>query len=423
MTLTTQLQRLRMTTDGEKQRRLAETLLQQATTTLLRSQRFYGEVLLRLPKQITTKQPVAMGLWTVPGLTLRVNPQLLGQQCATVDDLLAMLAHEIGHLAWQHPVRYAGQTGKLVQLATDLAIDEVLPVRPPNVVSRAQLNYRWHLHLAPGLGSAEYLATLKRAMMTESTGGQAATSLTNQIQTMQATHLGWQPTRPEVIDQMSRLTATAWQQTPLKQRGTLPGRLQQRLAVTLQPLQLSWQQLIRRGLQGALKRHQPAYYRFNRRQPYQMGLPGETLAPTLKILIFVDQSGSMTNAEVQLILGQIQTLLRRYQDWVWVIPFDAAVHDTARQRLRQAVQLDQRRFVGGGTAYQPIFNWLVQHHYRNQTALVIILTDGHGERRVDQRGFQNVIWGLTTTKNDLSVNRSIGQVTVIQPGGATHANG
>lgn len=422
MTLTTQLQQLRMTADDEKRRRLAEALLQQATTTLLRSQRFYGEVLLRLPRQISTDQPMAMGLWTVPELALRVNPQLLGEQCATADDLLAMLAHEIGHLAWQHPVRYAGQTGKLVQLATDLAIDEVLPVRPPNVMSRAQLNYRWQLHLAPGLGSAEYLTALRRAMVTESTGGQAATSLTNQMQTMQATHIGWQPTRPEVVDQMSRLTATAWQQTPLKQRGTLPSQLQQQLAITSQPLQISWQQLIRRGLQGALKLHQPAYYRFNRRQPYQMGLPGEALSPTLKILIFVDQSGSMTDAEVQLILGQIQTLLRRYQDWVWVIPFDAAVHESARQRLRQAVQLNRKRFAGGGTAYQPIFNWLAQHHDQDQTALAVILTDGHGESRVDQHGFQNVIWGLTTAKSDLSVSRPMGQVTVIRPGGATHAN-
>lgn len=422
MTLTTQLQQLRATVDEDTQRRLTETLLQQATTSLLRSQRFYGEVLLRLPKRITMDQPIAMGLWTVPELALWVNPQKLAEQSGTGDELLAMLAHEIGHLAWQHPVRYAGQTGKLVQLATDLAINEVLPVRPPNGVSRAQLNYRWHLQLAPGLGSAEYLAALKRALGGESLGNQAATRLANQIQTMQATHLGWQPARPEVVDQMTRLMATAWQQTPLKQRGTLPSRLQQRLAIKPQPLQLNWQQLIRRGLQGALKLQQPAYYRFNRRQPYQMGLPGATLAPTLNILIFVDQSGSMTDAEVQSILGQIQSLLRRYQDWVWLIPFDATVHETALSRLRQAIQVDRQRFVGGGTAYQPIFDWLAQHHYRDQTALAVILTDGHGEQRVDQHGFRNVIWGLTTTKRDLSVVHPIGQVTVISPGGDTHAD-
>ena len=57
---------------------------------------------------------------------------------------------------------------------------------------------------------------------------------------------------------------------------------------------------------------------------------------------------------------------------------------------------------------------LVKQGANDANALVLILTDGHGEDAVDTHGLTNLIWALTTTQTDLSVKQPIGRVTVIR---------
>lgn len=417
MSLTQQLTVLRRQPASQQRDQACLALLTQATMTLLGSQRLYGELLVRLPKTLLHGQQAALQLQVKPALTLAVDPDRLLVLCQTGAALTAVLKHVLGHLIWRHLDRYADQTDDpLVQLATDLAVNEYIPDLPKGAFSRSQINFQYHLNLLPKQDSATYLHALNQSDLGQNKRGQAFHSgHDTQLPTVTQldSHEQWQGTDDAVKAAVDQLLSDAWFNTPEKQRGLLPSAIQQQLRVIQQPLSFNWRQLLQRGLGNAVRLRDDAYNRFDRRQPYRLELPGSRVSTVRTVVVFVDQSGSMSDTEVATVLGQVMTLLKRYQDTLIVVPFDAAVHADQLQRVRHAGQLHQQRFGGGGTAYQPIFNWLLEQGYRDENAVAMILTDGHGEARVDQHRFTNVIWGLTTTVSDLSVHQPIGSVTVI----------
>ncbi|MFC6255414.1 VWA-like domain-containing protein [Secundilactobacillus hailunensis] len=409
-----QLNDLATQKEPKKTQQQTQRLFAAVTSQLLNSQRFYGELLLRLDKRVDPQLPVAIALTTAKRPALLINPQRLNEMVRSDEDLLSLVEHVVSHLAWQHPQRYAGQgADQLVQLATDMAINDHLHPLYPGAVTRQQVNFKLGLHLAADLGSAEYLAQLKLVLKKDQDGTKVQ-QVKKMLGQSPETHVGWQKLDQEAQLQLDQLVVSSWQETPTKQRGLIPTRLQHRLNRRPIKLGLDWRKLVMVGLNGPRKLQEPAFNRFNRRQPYRLELPGVTRAATRQLFLFVDQSGSMTDDEVQNILGQIVQLLKRYRDKITIIPFDAVVYDDRQQSVSHGNQVIFQRVAGGGTAYQPIFDWLLKRGANDSNALVLILTDGHGEDAVDTHGLTNLIWGLTTTKADLSVKKAIGMVTVIR---------
>lgn len=391
-----------------------QALFQQVTGQLLNSQRFYGELLLRLDKQADMQLSSSIALKTAERPVLLINPKRLSEIVHSDEDLLSLVQHVVSHLAWQHPVRYANRgNDPLVQLATDMAVNDHLEPLYPGAITRQHVNFKLGLHLPADLGSAEYLAELKQVLLKDQTGTKAK-QVKRILGQSPENHLGWQQLDRETALQLNQLVAQSWEETPTKQRGLLPNRLQHQLNRRPAKLELDWRKLVMVGLNGPQKRQEPAFNRFNRRQPYRLDLPGKTRTSTRQLYLFVDQSGSMSDAEVQNILAQIVQLLKRYRDKITVIPFDAVVHDDQLQTISHGNQVTFQRVAGGGTAYQPIFDWLFKQGANDLNALALILTDGHGESTVTTHGLTNLVWGLTTTKADLSVTKPVGTVTVIR---------
>lgn len=417
MSFSQALMTLKQLPAGSQQDEACLSLLTQATMTMLGSQRLYGELLLRLPKRVVHDHQAAVKLQVKPELTLLVDPAELIRLCQTPESVVAILAHVLGHLIWHHIDRYGAHSeDPLVQLATDMAVNEYVSHLPQGAITRSQLNYQYHLNLQPKQDSGVYLRALKKLNLgTQQQGRSFQPGSATQLPTVTQldSHADWHKTDAQATLAVDQLLSQAWHGTPVKQRGLLPSQMQQQLQVAGQPLRLDWRQLLQRGLGSTLKLRDDAYNRFDRRQPYRLELPGTRVSPVRTVLLFVDQSGSMSDAEVSSILGQVMTLIKRYQDTLVVIPFDAVVHADQAQTIRRANQLDAHRFGGGGTAYQPIFDWLLTNGYRNDNAVALILTDGHGEEHVSQHRFTNVIWGLTTTVQDLSVENPSGAVTII----------
>ncbi|KRK98018.1 hypothetical protein FD04_GL000995 [Secundilactobacillus odoratitofui DSM 19909 = JCM 15043] len=413
-TLTQMLIELKQTSNSTSAATTMQRLFQSLAQRLLTSQRFYGELFLRLPKQLDVTQAAAIAIDTKPQLCLNINPQQLAVSIQTDDQLLALVTHVIGHLAWQHPARYESKGNqRLVQVATDIVVNAELPQLFPEAITRQRVNFNLGLHLPAGLSSTEYLSRLAVALKTDK-NGETKAKLQRLISSSPESHGGWHGLTDTARNELSTALASAWHQTPRGQRGTVPVQLQRLL--NEQPTQLSfdWRQLVMLGLNGPLKRTQPAFNRFNRRQPYRLELPGQTHVTTRQLYVFVDESGSMTDTEVAQLLNQLQQLLKRYQESIIVIPFDATVHTDQRQRIHTGAQLNLNRAAGGGTAYQPIFDWLAEQRLQDQQAVVLILTDGHGEsNRINNHGFTNVIWGLITSPAELSVTQPIGKVTTV----------
>lgn len=393
---------------------------------ILQKQRLFGEVLLQLPRENDVRLPAIMGLkWEDNRLVLVINSEKLAS--VRDDELQNLLEHEALHLIWMHPLRYASYPHPdLVQIATDVAVNQYLTESPQGTVTLSQLEKLLRRKLTPKLDSQDYLNILEQLPAEQQEKlHQSGLKLNGSKQKENAkateakitdTHNGWQESKvsQQVSNQVVRLANikrilnTSWKQTPQRDRGLLPGNIKSQLQEVHQTKIVDWRQILRRQF-GVIARGQvDSHARFNRRQPLRMDLPGKVTRLDPAVDIFVDNSGSITDQEISQTLTTLEQMLKKTKLTASVYSFDA--HVTTKQKLHDGKKLDFSRTGGGGTSFQCIFDYLHQHHLTKRNRIIIIITDGWGEDQINNYHYQNVYWLMMTKANQLSVKEPPGRV-------------
>lgn len=399
-----------------------ETRLADMVTVVLHDQRFFGEVLLQLPRQANVGLTGAFGLsWSGHQLVLQVNPSRLAK--LRDDEAQLLLEHEALHVLWRHPARYASYPHPdLARLATDMAVNQYLPSAPTGTATLGELERVLRQRLPEKQDSQEYLAILESASPAEQerlrksgyqlTGGQRGRKarVGYHRQHSEESHAGWRksaadnasPDQNAQLAAISRLLAQAWSKTPQRDRGLLPGDIHQALNDSVdQPRTALWAILLQRQIGSLVVGRRDSNNRFNRRQPLRMDLPGQVGRIVPDLHIFVDNSGSVPDSEINRALAAVDQLAGNYYLVADVYTFDARVNP-GRQRLRTGTHLRRERHGGGGTSFQSIFDFLQAHHISRRSVIVII-TDGWGEKTIRDHHYQNTYWLLTTKRDQLSV--------------------
>ena len=174
-----------------------------------------------------------------------------------------------------------------------------------------------------------------------------------------------------------------------KGRGSLPGNIIDQINKLNEPPQIKWQSLIVKqiGKQVCGKRKSPN--RLNRRDPksiYKKGNLNDRLHP---IVVAFDVSGSVSNKELMYFLNELQALTNKLKLPVTYIQFDWEIQnvDTIAPGEKPSFDLHGR----GGTAFQPVFDYLKKEQYPKETQL-FIFTDGGGEWEINNRGYKKYQW-------------------------------
>lgn len=174
-----------------------------------------------------------------------------------------------------------------------------------------------------------------------------------------------------------------------KGRGSLPGNIIDQINKLNEPPQIKWQSLIVKqiGKQVCGKRKSPN--RLNRRDPksiYKKGNLNDRLHP---IVVAFDVSGSVSNKELMYFLNELQALTNKLKLPVTYIQFNWEIQnvDTIAPGEKPSFDLHGR----GGTAFQPVFDYLKDEQYPKETQL-FIFTDGGGEREINNRGYKKYQW-------------------------------
>ncbi|WP_137596666.1 DUF2201 family putative metallopeptidase [Paucilactobacillus kaifaensis] len=412
----------------------AEQFVSGAIIELLQTDRLFGEVLIQIPRHYNTKLNGAMGVGWIDGqLELVINPVQLIIDINYWHELLVLLKHEVLHVVWQHPLRYQNnQRQNNVTLATDVAVNQYLDEAPHGTGTLTQLEQLLGKKLPEKEDSATYLQIIQTSKISGKKNKQNENKLLDTEQKFDSknqsinqssvkkldVHDGWNDQSQEDLmtqktSQLKTILTQAWRATPDRDRGLLPGKLKQQLEQVDQIHLFNWKQLIKQKIGNLPQGKRSAYSRFNRRQPVRMDLPGKITNLVTRINIFVDNSGSMSDKEISFLLSQIQEIVKVTETQTTVFSFDAVVHEHESYKLDNQSAVQFKRIGGGGTSFQSIFTYLKANHYTNNDTLVIVLTDGWGEKLINNYHFNNVVWVLTTPVNEFSVKNRIGKITTV----------
>ena len=185
--------------------------------------------------------------------------------------------------------------------------------------------------------------------------------------------------------QWHQRTAGAAQQA--LHHGKLGGEMARLIERLLQP-QVPWRQLLARFM-SATARDDFSYSRPSRRE-------GDFIRPALRsqqleLVVAVDISGSIKDAEIQEFIGEIDALKGQVRARVTLLACDASLCPGSPWFFEpwEEFRRPEEMKGGGGTCFQPVFEWVERAGVRPD--LLVYFTDAEGEFPPQEPNFA-VIW-------------------------------
>jgi len=397
-----------------------ETKLSSARTRLILDKPFLGALVLRLPMHAADAD------WCPTTATdaraFYYNPDYIA--ALSLDQTQFMLAHEALHCALSHFARRQHRVKHKWDLACDYAINPLLVddglTPPPNAQVMPLYRGMTAEEIYPLLDDNDDSETLdthaydrddegqgrqgdldehdlqreqqsqgrgeqsdgERGQSASAEGDQGGGDAGGQGEQQQARSEpghGEQP--PPLTPDEQEMLQVQWQQRTAgaaqqaMQAGKLGGELKRLIDHLLQP-QLPWRMLLARYM-NSLTREDYNWSRPSRRE-------GDYLMPSLRshqldVVVALDTSGSIKDAEVQEFIDEIDALKAQVRARVTLLPCDAQLCDGAPFRFEPWEQFCRPQHIagGGGTSFRPVFQWVEQEGLRPD--LLVYFTDADGE--------------------------------------------
>jgi predicted metal-dependent peptidase len=364
-----------------------EKRLQQARLTLLLDFPFFGQLALRLEPVIDPAVETA----ATDGLTIRFNPAY----CERLPDkqLVYLYAHEVSHPALGHLWRIGSRDMRKANIAADYAVNEML-----HKVIRSQP------------GAAHRMAEIPSRLLDSKFFGKSMEEIYDLLPDPD-TQPGNKPqplgtfTKPgerkpsEEPDQpdpsggepqpgagqgsstlqqeWQSAVATAATVARSRNRGELPGNIASLISEMLEP-EVPWQDLLRQ-FASRICRDDYTFRRPNRRFAHQgIMLPSLRSEGLGTIAVAVDTSGSIYSNRKLLdtFLSELQGILETTSpEAVHLLDCDSRIQ--AHHEIRKGDNLLDIGFKGGGgTRFEPVFDWLADNG--TQPDCLIYFTDLEG---------------------------------------------
>lgn len=193
----------------------------------------------------------------------------------------------------------------------------------------------------------------------------------------------------ELADQLTREFTKAMVDSAesIKSRGTLPGNIKQFIEELTRPPQVDWRQELRNYCKTARpSRRKTTLSRPKRKHISLDGAvtsehPGRRKNPSYRIVFAIDTSGSVSNAELQEIFGELRGILSCNEGTeVTVVECDTQIGRV--YDLETVKDVDTNVSGRGGTSFDPVFQWVKgevawgKERCDKQPDLLIYATDG-----------------------------------------------
>jgi predicted metal-dependent peptidase len=145
---------------------------------------------------------------------------------------------------------------------------------------------------------------------------------------------------------------------------------------------VDWQALLRTWLHDRLRSDWSLWPPSRKHLHRGLVLPSVGTPSPGRLVFAVDTSGSMSDAEIAQIYGEIRAFRETFPCRLAVLQADACVHSVVEYDEMDGSEVPQRvQVVGrGGTDFRPVFEWLEEHGQGSDAAHspLVFATDGYG---------------------------------------------
>ncbi|GLB46827.1 hypothetical protein WR164_08060 [Philodulcilactobacillus myokoensis] len=384
-----------------------DNVLGSAIVSLLKSNQFYGNILVRINRIEDDKLKQPLGLtWHRHQIYLLYSESMISK-IGDSEALITMLKHVALHIIWLHPAIYY-KNDLATQMGTDISVNQYLDQVPQHAFTLKNVNSYFNIKLNKNKKSKYYIKNIRKIIKKET----KKPNKNSKKQTLDD-HKQWGRssglTKSEKANQLKKLINKSWKNTNTKNRGNIPGDVKNQLKRISIRHPIDWKKYIQIGLGNISFDKIDSRARFNRRQAWRMDLMGQISNNMYPVNIFVDNSGSMGDLEISYLLSEMEDFLNHFPTLISLYSFDTEIH-----RLKSNNKhIDFKRIGGGGTRFQSIFDYINNHKNAFGNSLVIILTDGYGEHELKYYHNNNILWILTSDIKHFSVNHPCGKIITL----------
>ena len=358
--------------------------IREALIKLLIEQPFYGA----LASILTIQESDAVNkteMTLLPAPTLKYNVKWY--EGLSDAHAAGALMHELLHLILLHPLRRGGRDPLLWAVCCDMAVNGHIPgaMLPESAVTTEKIELLVKRKLER-MGSAEYYYDALSSLLNDSISFLTRDGAVT-LPSVSGAMLEADVQKEEDVNyadeaalnnKLNEIVKTA------RQNGELPPGLSHEFDIRPKRSKIDWQNMFRRFLSGKGRMQIRATYKRDSRR--FEGFPGHKRSVGLKLLIALDESGSISDGQLDVFYGELMSINRVPGADVMVTEFDTECSEPmpAHVYLRQ-----RNRVKKGGTDFSPVFRLADKHNIFS----VVIFTDGNGDApaQVNQR----VLWILT----------------------------
>lgn len=183
--------------------------------------------------------------------------------------------------------------------------------------------------------------------------------------------------------------------TRVKKWGSLSESVKQKMFELIKP-NINWKSILKSFIgKRVTTDRESSIKRINKKFPYIF--PGAKVKKKTNFVFFIDNSGSMTQQDVELALGAALECSREIE--VTVYNFDTAIDEANKQIWKKGKNNVWQRTLNGGTDTKCISSFLTRKDNKGKWGGAAIVTDGYAEKIPQIAGIK-VIWLLTPNGTD-----------------------
>jgi predicted metal-dependent peptidase len=377
---------------------------------------FFAYFLIQMKREIKHDMVEATGTkFHGNSFAIYFNPAIF-LECSFLE-MQALIKHEIYHIMSGHHLRARAlrerYSSLAVNLAMDISINQYIVNLPPwaNTIERVKLSYNVDLEEEQTMEqyAAKIQAAINKLARDKKQGVEAQQNFLDE-EYIQREHDSSQAHELWYIDE--EINAEMMKESTKKlaansAKGKIPDSIDELLRQMNKKAELMWKDYLRRLLGTLPAGYKKTSTRRDRRQPDRLDIRGRLSRHIAQIVVAIDISGSVSDKELEQIMGEIFALIKNYPSQFTIIECDSDIRRV--YQVRNIKEIKKKVNTRGATKFSPVFDYMIKSKMKNH--VLIYFTDGLGEEELSVTPVNKyTLWVLTGKGEELSLKKPFGVV-------------